>query len=1345
MGLRVLTQNVTGMRNEICNKTGPKKSILKKLTPADTDFLILTETKVTPQKAEISRMKWGLLPMLYTTQNAPKAGVIVYANKDFKLIMESRRESSQKGHFVLGLFTKSMQKLIVAGIYGITENNDKVSCELYKELNQKIEEISTLYDTHEILIAGDFNAVLAPEDANSEHIQKLRTSDYLRVLMEKYNLIDAGTETGITSHTWIRKNLNHSSRIDMIWTNINFSKIEYTVTRTIFDHACLEAKIIENRSKHKAPIRTSDYVMASEEYLIKLQEKMQDLESQLGVKITADTVDDNASLGGENGVEPSHLRGPGEAGWRGHWILEQIIKEAKKLHDSLWFEVRKKERNEIQDINEKLNYLYRKSRNKNEREKEKIKLEYAELQESLKARIEAKDKAKQNTIENFVWNHLGKCEPITYQCIKDKQRKRNISYLRTEGTNQIETREQAEIIQIMQEWYENTASKEVPQKQTVKDYLQKYNVELNKISEDDAIKMEERVTMSELECALQDAKENTAPGPSGQTINFYKLIKLHAPHVLLEAVNDMIFSPEIFQLEHNKWIKNRKVVYVQKKKDNPQTPSDYRPLSMLETLYKIPSRILAKRINEYTSNIIGKHQHGFIAGKGIQEPILLATHAIQDANTNKKPLQIVSLDMEKAFDKIISEVVTQTMAEMGFPKKIISAIEQLPLRGTAKVEINGQLGRTIIIKIGSGQGDPLSAIIFIIGIEPLNRVLAKLMENHFYETTEKIKIGPVIYADDNLCTYNFTDGDQVKEMLKIYTEYTGVSGLNINFKKSYIMCLNTTRELKEEINEMGLETPEKIKYLGVTICKNEKDTAVKTIESLDAKMIKRRIMATTPPTDMLHRAFLINTAYLPVYNHVFMSLPINEEEQRKINKEVSTFLWTRQHQGQTVKKRKLVANKRIEATFEMGGLQIPKIENMIAGLQTNLIQKLYKKVKNGEKNTLTDIIEKILIRRRCPDVVTLVEKSGPAIWKKTAEKTKKSLTYFSQACHAMARLIEIEELGDETWGQQAIYGHSKDNIFEINNNEAMVLFQKNIIMVEQLFQIDNMHVLTREFSTQVDNDIDDYPQIKTKLKNLHLKLKHLVNQHQKRFGTMRIQKHMQSKYNLSKIYKQIIRDTLSKEIKYPPALKTRQNEGIAVVGKKEFIMAYKIVRNTMISSKTKEIAFQILNRTLWTNNKAFKSGIAEDNKCPRCNQTETIEHLVANCDNYSYKIWEQLGIIITEYVRKQITETSQITVDYKTIFYNKESADIQRKIKDKQKMKILELLVQEVKRDIYRKRNKCSDIKKEEVHEIRRWAHLNQNVKKVKQYLQYLSEAKWKNSIGMLIEFETIIETKLYQ
>jgi hypothetical protein len=74
-------------------------------------------------------------------------------------------------------------------------------------------------------------------------------------------------------------------------------------------------------------------------------------------------------------------------------------------------------------------------------------------------------------------------------------------------------------------------------------------------------------------------------------------------------------------------------------------PGDYRPLSMLEVLYKIPSRILATRLTLASPEVIGEHQHGFMRGKGIQEPYLLATHIIKDAQQFQKPLQLVSLDI----------------------------------------------------------------------------------------------------------------------------------------------------------------------------------------------------------------------------------------------------------------------------------------------------------------------------------------------------------------------------------------------------------------------------------------------------------------------------------------------------------------------------------------------------------------------------------------------------------------------------------------------------------------------------------------------------------------------------
>jgi hypothetical protein len=89
----------------------------------------------------------------------------------------------------------------------------------------------------------------------------------------------------------------------------------------------------------------------------------------------------------------------------------------------------------------------------------------------------------------------------------------------------------------------------------------------------------------------------------------------------------LVFNHELASYTLFQWIKERKVIYIPKK-PHPTTPGDYRPLSMLEVLYKIPSRVLAKRLSKSLPEIIGEHQHGFMQGKGIQEPSLLATHII---------------------------------------------------------------------------------------------------------------------------------------------------------------------------------------------------------------------------------------------------------------------------------------------------------------------------------------------------------------------------------------------------------------------------------------------------------------------------------------------------------------------------------------------------------------------------------------------------------------------------------------------------------------------------------------------------------------------------------------------
>ncbi len=65
-----------------------------------------------------------------------------------------------------------------------------------------------------------------------------------------------------------------------------------------------------------------------------------------------------------------------------------------------------------------------------------------------------------------------------------------------------------------------------------------------------------------------------------------------------------------------------------------------------------------------------------------------------------------------------------------------------------------------------------------------------------------------------------------------------------------------------------------------------------------------------------------------------------------------------------------------------------------------------------------------------------------------------------------------------------------------------------------------------------------------------------------------------------------------------------------------FTNAYQLLRLPSLTSKTREKAFQVLYRTIWTNNKAYKSKMINDPDCERCGGIETMEHVLCQCLHY---------------------------------------------------------------------------------------------------------------------------------
>jgi hypothetical protein len=75
-----------------------------------------------------------------------------------------------------------------------------------------------------------------------------------------------------------------------------------------------------------------------------------------------------------------------------------------------------------------------------------------------------------------------------------------------------------------------------------------------------------------------------------------------------------------------------------------------------------------------------------------------------------------------------------------------------------------------------------------------------------------------------------------------------------------------------------------------------------TLSKIDLKATKGRILATAPPTDILLRATLINSALTPLYNHVLMAILAIKKDLQPLYKEIKSFFWTRTENDATIRK-----------------------------------------------------------------------------------------------------------------------------------------------------------------------------------------------------------------------------------------------------------------------------------------------------------------------------------------------------------------------------------------------------------------------------------------------------------
>ncbi|OMO84846.1 reverse transcriptase [Corchorus capsularis] len=390
---------------------------------------------------------------------------------------------------------------------------------------------------------------------------------------------------------------------------------------------------------------------------------------------------------------------------------------------------------------------------------------------------------------------------------------------------------------------------------------------------------------------VQAWKGLKAPGVDGIQPIFYQRNWVTVKESLLKFVDEAITSGKIdVNLLHAHMV-------LIPKGSNPTSVKDFRPITLLNTCYKILSKVLVNRMRPILQRIIGPFQNSFLAGRSTTDNILITQEIVHTLSNLKgrKGAMILKIDLQKAYDNVSWEFLHEVLNFFGFPTQLISLIMFCVTNIDLSIIWNGKALPSFKPQQGLRQGDPLSPYLFILAMERLSHMILERVDRKQWVPVKSCRSGPklshLFFADD-LMLFGPASEEQVNLIMDVLLDFGKASGLEMNLLKSKLwVSPNISKQQAGRLSSLcGIPLGQDLgTYLGVPIIHTKVTRS--TYSYVIDRVLKKLANWKGKVLSYAGRRTLIQSSLssIPVYTMQTALLPVSVCE--KLDQVSRNFLW----------------------------------------------------------------------------------------------------------------------------------------------------------------------------------------------------------------------------------------------------------------------------------------------------------------------------------------------------------------------------------------------------------------------------------------------------------------------